>query len=282
VTSSRACQALLAARRAAVAGVDELGVGRVAERPGDEVDDRELGLRVARRHVDDQPRALAAEHAHQRIADDAGGAGRAASDSPCGAGTSSGRSGQAPFRMPDSVPPDDADELLDVMTANLELRRSPFRESRLPGEGLFLSAVVELMFDHGAELGVRRHVGEVGIQRNHEIRDSPEPLPQLLLLPPALPSGATEHGHFGGSGDAQSLLDIDVVRPQDADRRLLEVLMLRIVERAFLVQERFLDPRPNLRRRDVSAAQRPFNYGIGRDRAVESALLLYRESFRCH
>lgn len=49
--------------------MDELAVGHTSERPGDEVQDGDLGLRVARRQVDDQALDAAIEHVFERVAD---------------------------------------------------------------------------------------------------------------------------------------------------------------------------------------------------------------------
>ena len=53
-----------------IAGMDELGVRVLTQCPRDEIHHRKFRLRIARRHVDDQPLGFAAEHPHQRIADD--------------------------------------------------------------------------------------------------------------------------------------------------------------------------------------------------------------------
>jgi hypothetical protein len=149
------------------------------------------------------------------------------------------------FARSDAIPPDDANEFLDIVRSDAQLRRTVFGERRSAELIGFLPYVIKLMLDQSAPLDVRALQRVLGVKRNEVVRDAPEPLLHLLLLPPFLPSPASKRDFLTLADDAAHLSRVLLIRPHIGDVCLAEMLMIFVVEGRALAHKASLYPLGN-------------------------------------
>ncbi|MCY1450341.1 hypothetical protein D9M71_671400 [compost metagenome] len=105
------------------------------------------------------------------------------------------------------------------------------------------------MLDEGAELGVGALGAVIRSEGDDEARHIAEPVDHLLLLPGLLPPASSKHHSLGLAYHGSTLLLEAGRRPQEAQRRVDQVCMVRIVQLATLTEDRYLHPFTHLGRR---------------------------------
>jgi len=143
------------------------------------------------------------------------------------------------------VATNDADELLDIMSAGGEDRPARGSTELWRAERVrLLGGVVELVLDESHELGVSATPAIIGVQGDDEIRHEAKPLLDLHLRTGAGPfaHGALRLPLFALADDAAPLATVLDNGPKEADFGMCQVLVLRIMERRRRIQERRLYP----------------------------------------
>src|SRR5579872_3557904 len=138
----------------------------------------------------------------------------------------------------DAVASDDADELLDVVSTHGEDRPSPLGELGETELVALLAAVVELVLNQRAELGVCALGSVAGVDGDQEVGDRTEPGFNLALgagLGP-FPHCARRAG-LGLADDAVLVSAVGYVRPEEADVRGAKVSVVLVQEGRLILDE---------------------------------------------